>query len=1738
MRNLISFTVTALAVMCLVLLPAGAAGAEQPVPGDEPVARPTSGEVSSDRAEGSPDRRKVPPTVQITRRACSDSSRCHNNVGSDAPPDSIFMLVFAWSEKVTGFEKADLEDEGGQFAGDLVHANQSNSAATKDTFEISFVPRRDDDRRMVTITVPANVAMNGANESNRQAVQRFEVDTRRPTLTSAEVSRDTIWLTYHEALDENYEPALADYVITAWSSVGDATPKTGFNGVGPMFVRINGDRVRLILAEATAEGDSVEVDYTPDAVPVRDAKGNFASALVDQKVTNLRQPLRTPPGRLTDLRATTGTTSITLSWSKPDTGTANITAYEVGVQSGEGEDYVGLRTALNADTTLTYTHSGLTADTTLRYRVRAVSPHGNAAWATVRATTGGTGSGTPGAPTGLTATAAGETAIRLSWTAPSDNGGSAITGYKIEVSNTGTSGWTVLTTVNATSHNHTGLSAGTTRFYRVFAINANGEGPASNTASATTTTASPPDPPRNLRATAANSSQINLTWDAPADNNGAAVTGYYIEVSDDAGSTWTDLVANTGSTATTYPHPGLNPNTTRHYRVSAINSAGTGNPSNVASATTPANRPGRPTLLTATAQGQNQINLKWQAPSDDGGSAITGYRIERSLQRTTGWTVVVANTNATDTEWEDRNLDPGSTRYYRVSAINSSGVGPVSNVATATTDARVPNAPTGLTAKQQGKTSILLRWKASSDDGGAPITGYEIEVTVHLDSMWTVLDTTAAAIPDYLHTGLAPGSTRYYRVSAINSAGKGPVSNVAGDTTPADPPGAPTNLMATANGPTQIDLSWTAPEDNGGADITAYRIWFSVTNGQTWSLLEGSTGSDATTWSDTGLEPATTRHYRVAAINRAGIGPQSDTASAMTDAIPPDPPTELIATKRGTSQIDLVWTPPVNTGGVPLKGYQIEVSADGGSQWEILEANTASLSAKYPHTGLDPASTRHYRVSAINTADLVSEASNVDSATTDATTPDPPTDLTAEADGTSQIDLDWTAPDYDGGADITGYRIEVSTDRGNVWKDLVENTESTATSYEHTGLAPASTRHYRVSAVNRVGPGDPSNTAEATTDATVPNAPLGLTATAKDHSQINLDWDAPGFDGGAAITGYRIEVSADAGTTWTNLVADTDSTVTEYSHTGLNPATTRHYRVSAINEIGTGEPSNVADATTDAIAPNPPTNLEATASAPTRIDLTWSAPLYDGGAPVTGYRIEVSEDGIAWTDLQRNTGVSLTNYAHVGLQPGSTRFYRVSAINVAGTGLPSGVASASTDDPKERAGRVNEAILPHFAAAATTSTLSAIAGRIETVASRNPLRSQLSAAGLLSQAGNMGLRGSGGGLNMARLFDGKSFALPLGGGGPQENVATPVGFTTWGSADYMSMGEPSGEDVEWEGNMLSIHLGADIRVHRDILAGIAGSRSTGDYEFTDMTGGREVAGEYKARMTSLNPYVAWLPGRTGVSAWAAGSFGWGEVTVDDEPGGERASDTRSRGGAVGGTRIMMTRGASALRLRAEGWMSQVEVEGSEGMDSLTLDMQRLRVALEWSQVHMLPGGREVNFLVEGGLRYGDGDGTEGAGMEVGGGLRFISGTRALTVEGHGRVLATGPANYEEWGFRGLIQIDPQAVTRGFSVRIAPAWGQSASGVQELWERGVGDRSDAGQALQRGRVNTRVEYGLGDFGGTPYGRFYVADGGARAFGTGMRYSVTRVLDLRFEGTRTEGAAGPARHGLAMRGRWVF
>ena len=907
------------------------------------------------------------------------------------------------------------------------------------------------------------------------------------------------------------------------------------------------------------------------------ANGAGTASNVDSATTGT-----TVPGAPTGLTATaSGTTAINLSWSAPgSTGGSAITGYKIEVSPNGTSGWTD-QVADTSNTTTTYTHTGLGGGDTRHYRVSAINANGAGTASNVDSAT--TGTTVPGAPTGLTATASGTTAINLSWSAPGSTGGSAITGYKIEVSPNGTSGWTdqVADTSNTTTtYTHTGLGGGDTRHYRVSAINANGAGTASNVDSATTGTTAP-GAPTGLTAIASGTTAINLSWSAPGSTGGSAITGYKIEVSSDGGSSWSDLVANTSNTTTTYTHTGLGGGDTRHYRVSAINANGAGTASNVDSATTGTTVPGAPTGLTATASGTTAINLSWSAPGSTGGSAITGYKIEVSPNGTSGWTDQVADTSNTTTTYTHTGLGGGDTRHYRVSAINANGAGTASNVDSATTGTTAPGAPTGLTATASGTTAINLSWSAPASTGGSAITGYKIEVSSDGGSSWSdLVANTSNTTTTYAHTGLAAGDTRHYRVSAINTNGAGTASNVANATTDATAPGAPTGLTATASGTTAINLSWSAPASTGGSAITGYKIEVSADGTSGWTDQVANTSNTATTYAHTGLGGGTTRHYRVSAINANGAGTASNVDSATTGTTVPGAPTGLTATASGTTAINLSWSAPGSTGGSAITGYKIEVSANGTSGWTDQVANTNSTATTtYTHTGLGGGTTRHYRVSAIN-ANGAGTASNVDSATTGTTVPGAPTGLTATASGTTAINLSWSAPGSTGGSAITGYKIEVSPNGTSGWTDQVANTGNANTTYAHTGLTAGATRHYRVSAINANGAGVPSNVDSATTGATAPGAPTGLTATASGTTAINLSWSAPGSTGGSAITGYKIEVSSNGGSSWTNLVANTSNTTTSYAHTGLTAGATRHYRVSAINANGAGTASNVANATT------------------------------------------------------------------------------------------------------------------------------------------------------------------------------------------------------------------------------------------------------------------------------------------------------------------------------------------------------------------------------------------------------------------------------------------------------------------------------------------------------------------------------------------------------------------------------
>ena len=319
----------------------------------------------------------------------------------------------------------------------------------------------------------------------------------------------------------------------------------------------------------------------------------------------------------------------------------------------------------------------------------------------------------PAASTGLTATANGQTTIDLSWTAPSDDGGADITGYRIEVSTNGTS-WTDLvadTNSTNTNYSHTGLTAGSTRHYRVSAINSEGTGTASGTDSATTDAAATPDvvlsdpSVTDITPDAGNSFIVNIT----VENEGTAnsqPTMLHFYRSTDSTITTGDTLLETISVPLLGPGGGfvgstspVAPSTPGIYYYGACvdtvpNESNTANncSSGVAVTVSAAAAPGAPTGLSATADGQTEIDLSWSAPSDDGGENITGYKIEVSTNGSS-WSDLVANTNSAATTYPHRGLTARSTRHYRVSAINSVGTGAASGTDSATTDAAPAPAP-------------------------------------------------------------------------------------------------------------------------------------------------------------------------------------------------------------------------------------------------------------------------------------------------------------------------------------------------------------------------------------------------------------------------------------------------------------------------------------------------------------------------------------------------------------------------------------------------------------------------------------------------------------------------------------------------------------------------------------------------------------------------------------------------------------------------------------------------------------------------------------------------------------------------------------------------------------------------------------------------------------------------------------------------------------------------------------
>ena len=389
----------------------------------------------------------------------------------------------------------------------------------------------------------------------------------------------------------------------------------------------------------------------------------------------------------------------------------------------------------------------------------------------------------------------------------------------------------------------------------------------------------PPDAPTGLTVSYTEPN-ANLTWVAPTVTNGSAIIGYKVETSLD-NSTWSPITVLT-NTNVTYSHTNPTVGVDNYYRVSAINSIGTGVPGNVANVLV-ATIPTAPLSLTTTQTVPFVHDLSWSVPSDDGDTPVTNYKVYRdgSLITTLG----------TVTTYQDNTMQhTGHTHSYEVSAVNLIGESPKSN-ASSITSWNVPDATTGVTATARAGQQNELDWTAPANNGGSPITGYHIQSSTDNVTFTDVVASTTTQ--PYNHTGLTQGSTYYYKISAISAVGEGAFGTASA--TVGDVPDAPVSLTVVPQAGMQATITITIPNDNGYA-ISSYTLHRSSDNFATFTVLNSQTSNVIV---DYPLNIGTSYKYKALATNSLGDSALSvASATALAGDVPSTPvaPGTVVAT--------------------------------------------------------------------------------------------------------------------------------------------------------------------------------------------------------------------------------------------------------------------------------------------------------------------------------------------------------------------------------------------------------------------------------------------------------------------------------------------------------------------------------------------------------------------------------------------------------------------------------------------------------------------------------------------------------------------------------------------------------------------------------------------------------------------------------------------------------------------------
>ncbi len=881
----------------------------------------------------------------------------------------------------------------------------------------------------------------------------------------------------------------------------------------------------------------------------------------------------------------------------------------------------------------------------------------------------------PGKPV-LTVGSITGTTVMLTWTLPVDD--RTITTWQLKYTDSATPpkvvDWASISSKPGTrAHLVTGLTSGLAYTFQIRATN-----PTGTTASDEVSTAAKPDAPV-IRATPGAQSGGNwpivVNWTAP-NNNGADITRY--KYSSKQGSAAWSTPFDIG-TVLSYTQTNANAGVTYTFRVRAVNSVGTSDWSNEATAITGA--PQAPVILLST--GDSVIFVEATGAPEDNGASINDYDVRYKLTSDTTWTSHAddANDDPSDsgtldssTNWNINLVTNGATYEVQMRAANSRGEGPWSDVVLQTVG--VPEVPS--VSLVPGGTQIVATIQAGWHNGDA-ITGYTLEYRDPRTetAQWLPHSVTDATETRTI-TGLTPTIEYEVRVKATNGRGDSQWSEIVSQV--AGAPLAPViNQPTPGNG--QVTVTWAAPTSNNGDAVIDYDVEYRSFSTLTWTL-DTTDGNDDSSDSST-LDTATSRTLtltngteyliRVRAQNGRGESPWSVSDPGIPGA-PLAPEFEYWT--PGSTFATMGWTVP-NGNGSEVTDYDLRHKDTSEDTWIAIPHDTGANGAFV--SGLTAGNTYEFQVRASNDRGAGPWS---DSISFTAGVPRAPI-LAPLTPGGTQITATWTA-DFPNGDAITKFTVQhrVKNPQGAWTSNEITGTPP-ATSYNITGLTATTDYEVRVKATN--GRGDSQWSAILSQIAGAPLAPV-INLPTPGNGQATVTWAAPTSNNGDAVIDYDVDYRSFTSPMWNAWTPDTtdsnddpsDSSTLETALTrdisGLTNGTLYEFRVRAQNGRGESPWSPMCQARPG--VPLAPTGLTLTPGN-LHIVANWTAPTSNNGSTITEYVVVYRPNGGSWVTTSVAGTPPVTTVTLSSLTNGTTYEVFVQAENAHGIGAASDTVTAT-----------------------------------------------------------------------------------------------------------------------------------------------------------------------------------------------------------------------------------------------------------------------------------------------------------------------------------------------------------------------------------------------------------------------------------------------------------------------------